>query len=177
MGIANTVVRQDGGFTFRDITPGKYTPTIVGAPQTFYLKSAQLGGNNLLESGLDLSGPPAAPLELVVSPKGGSVEGVVLTDDQKPVPGAVVVLVPDAARRQLWPLYKTVTADTSGRFVIGGLAPGEYKLFAWLDVESNAPMDPEFLRPYEERGVIVRVEEGGRYSHELKLLPSDTRLP
>jgi hypothetical protein len=177
MGVSNTAVRADGGFTIRDIPPAKYRPSVAGAPESYFLKSAQLGGRNILESGLDLSGSPGAPLELILSPNGARVEGVVVADGEQVVSGAVVVLVPDAARRQQWTLYRTVSADTSGRFSIAGIPPGEYKLFAWPELEPGAHMDPEFLRPYEDKGVVVRLEESGRYSQELKLLPQDTRLP
>ena len=178
IGVTNTSVRADGVFSFRDLTPGVYMPMLSGAPEAYYVKSAQLGGRNALEIGVDLTGgAPGSPLEIILSPNGARIEGVVVSDDQQAVPGAIVVLVPDPARRKQWPLYRLVTADTSGRFSIPGLAPGEYKLFAWIDVEPGAHMDPEFLRPYEAKGVVVRVEESGRYSQELKLLPMDTRLP
>jgi hypothetical protein len=42
------------------------------------------------------------------------------------------------------------------------VAPGDYGVFAWADVESGAWQDPEFMRLYEGRGVSIRMGEGGR---------------
>jgi hypothetical protein len=74
-----------------------------------------------------------------------------------PAAGATVVLVPATARRNAT-LYDSTISDASGRFRLQGIVPGDYLLFAWEDVEPGAWRDPDFLRPFESLGRLVRVQ-------------------
>jgi len=47
-----------------------------------------------------------------------------------------------------------------GVFEFIGLAPGEYKLFAWRQIEPGAHRDPEFIRKFEPFGFSVTVRKG-----------------
>jgi hypothetical protein len=67
-------------------------------------------------------------------------------------------------------LFKTTTADTMGHFSITGIAPGEYKLFAWEQIEESAYQDPEFLKPYESQGQAITIREGSRENAQLKVI-------
>jgi hypothetical protein len=55
---------------------------------------------------------------------------------------------------------------------MSGVAPGEYKVFAFERVEVGAWQDPDFIRLHEERGKAVRVEESGRVTTEIELIPA-----
>ena len=67
--------------------------------------------------------------------------------------------------------YKTVTTDQRGRFTI--IDPGEYKVFAWEDVEPGAYMDPEFVHPVESQGEPVTIRESSHENLQLKLIASE----
>ena len=141
------------------------------------MKAARLGGDDVLDAGLTLSqGRPAGPLEIAVSAAGGHIDGVVQRD-QKPFPGATVVLAPDANRRGQTRLYSAAVSDQQGRFALGSIPPGDYELFAWERVEEGAYVDPDFLRRYEGRGKTVRVDEGGKLKVDLELIPAEEKRP
>ena len=40
-----------------------------------------------------------------------------------------------------------------------GLAPGEYKLFAWEGIEHNAWEDEAFLKAFEDKGTKIEVRD------------------
>ncbi len=161
----------DGKFVIPSVSEGTFSVDVIGAPEGFFLESAQLGTENTLDSGLTIArGKLPATLELVLSPAGGRVEGLVLSDDKQPVSGAQVVLVPNPDRRWRNELYKITTTGQFGRFTLTGVAPGEYKLFAWEEIEPGAYQDPEFLRPYERRGESLHIGEAGHASVQLKLI-------
>ncbi len=50
------------------------------------------------------------------------------------------------------------------------LWPGEYKLFAWDDVEQYDWFDPEFLKDFEARGESITVAAGGHSTTQLHTL-------
>lgn len=171
VGSATAVVRSDGTFSLQNVAADAYTLSIAGLAEDCYVKSAQLGGVDALERGLDISrGDPPGPLEVTLSAGGGHIEGVVLKENQQPAAGATVALAPDAAGRSQSRLFRSAAADEYGRYVLRGIPPGEYRLFAWEDVEPGAWLDPDFLSEYEKRGETVSVSERGRYTVQLKAI-------
>jgi hypothetical protein len=163
-------VNDDGTFVIQNLSADHYWVNVYGLQPKFYLKSVRMGDADSLESGLDTSQGAAGTLEITISGSGGQIEGSAADSKQKPAFGAVVVLVPDAPRRERLMLFKTTTADTMGHFSITGIAPGEYKLFAWEQIEESAYQDPEFLKPYESQGQAITIREGSRENAQLKVI-------
>lgn len=174
----DAIVKANGSFLLPNVPEGEYRINLWRMPEDCYLKSARLGSEDALESGLKIgAGQAGGALELVVSSAAGRIEGSVVNENQQAVPGARVVLVPEAARRSQTRLYEETTTDQYGQFILRGITPGEYKLFAWEEMESGVYQDPEFLKPYEERGEAVHVGEGGRQTIQLKLIPAGSGKP
>jgi hypothetical protein len=69
--------------------------------------------------------------------------------------------------------YKNATTDQYGRFTLKNLDPGEYKIFAWEDVEYGAYMDQEFVKPIESNGEQVSIRERSQEAVQLKLIPAE----
>lgn len=177
-GGASASVKSDGTFVVQNVAEETHGVTLGGMPEDFYLAAVRMGTDNVLEAGLTVSrGRPPGSLELVLSPAGGRIDGVLLDKRDQPFGGALVVLVPEPRRRGQAHFYKSTTTDQYGRFILRGIPPGEYKLFAWEDIEPGAYQDPEFMRPYEQRGESLRIGEGSRHNIELKLIPADASAP
>jgi uncharacterized surface anchored protein len=131
-----------------------------------------LGDTDVTETDLDFTqGVPAAQFVILLSAAGGQVEGVVQDDNQKPVVGAEVVLVPEPSKRSVFRLFRTSTSDENGHYSINGIAPGEYKLFAWADIEDGAYQDPDVLKLHESRGEAVTVKENSSETEALIVIP------
>ena len=170
-------VDADGSFQLDGVVEDTYSISVGRAPEDFYLKSVRQGTEEVLERGLTLTaGKGLAKVELTLSARGARIEGLVLDGAGLPVTGTVV-LVPPPARRNLPQLYKSVRTDPLGRFVLRGIAPGDFKLFAFEEVEEGAYQDPEFLRPLEDRGLAVRASEGSAQTLELKVIPAKPASP
>lgn len=159
----NGSVKQDGSITIAGISPGKYSLTAIAMPQDSYIKSVKVGGHESVDGTVDLSSGSAASLEVVVSLKPAQLSGTVQGSDGA-VSGATVVLVPEGAKGALTENVRTATTDQNGSFTLRGLAPGEYKLFAWEDVEPGSYFDPEFRKPYEGNAVTVKLDQGAAVS-------------
>jgi hypothetical protein len=86
--------------------------------------------------------------------------------------GMTMVLIPDAVRERV-DLYRTATADQAGRFTVRSIAPGDYKLFAWQDLEPNGYFDADLLRPSEMSGKPVHVDESSKLSINAQVVPTN----
>ena len=171
-------VKADGRFTLKNVPDGDYRIHVFEAPEGCYVKSARLGGDDVLREGLTVAGGKVAgALEIVMSCAGGTLEGVVLNDQQQPVTEARIVLIPEGERRSQEHLFAITRPDQYGHFIMKGIAPGDYKVFAWANVEYDAYRDPEFLRIYEDAGKPLTVGEGSRLSVQLQLIPADKTQP
>jgi hypothetical protein len=120
----------------------------------YYVKSITLEGVDVLNRGLQAMNSVEGPMEIVVDSHLGEVQG------SAAAPNVTVVLVPDAARRNQRPLYKSTKAS-NGVFHFKQVPPGDYKLFAWSEdtIDNGGPwLDPEYLRKYEDRATPVRIQ-------------------
>ena len=170
-GSPNAKVAADGSFTLAGVNPDSYSLSLSGMPDGCYIKSVRMGNQEVPAADVDVARAAGGALEIVLSPNAGLVTGVVQNDQQQPAAGASVVLVPqEPERREQMQYYKVVTADEAGRFTVKNLDPGQYRVYAWPEVEAGAYMDPDFLRPVENRGESVTVKESGSETVQVKLI-------
>ncbi|HET9943948.1 MAG TPA: carboxypeptidase-like regulatory domain-containing protein, partial [Terriglobia bacterium] len=159
----------DGSFNIPGVLPGDYR--IVPNPsQDFYVKELRYNRLDALANPVSVCcNSDSATLEVVISRNVGQIDGVIVDARMQPVPGVQAVLIPDA--RQRTDLYKTATTDQTGHFVMRGLAPGDYKLFAWEALENYGYFDPDVMRRAEALGKPVHVGESSKLVVEGKIIP------
>jgi protocatechuate 3,4-dioxygenase beta subunit len=167
-GGASAKVTPDGTFSLTNVSEGDYRLATYGESQDCFLKAVRHGSSNALEEGFKAQRGSDASLEVTMSSRGARVKGSVVDADGLPAAGVWVVLVPDEAHRnQGRRLFKQNTTDQYGHFELRGIAPGDYKLFSWNEVEQGAWADPDFLKPFEDKGEKVSLQEGDAKSVEL----------
>jgi hypothetical protein len=162
---------EDGSFTLTGVSAGNYRLSVAALPRNTYVKTALLAGVDVLNGGMRVDGEPQGVLDIVLGNTPGSVEASVVDGRKMPVPAVTVVLVPEMAKRKRYDLYRQATSDANGRIHLDNIVPGDYKLFAWEVVESNAWTDPDFLRNFENNGVAIHVGENGRATGEVTVTP------
>jgi len=154
-------VTDDGVETIQGLLPDHYDVGSFGRmPPGFYVKSIRSGDTDVLANGITVAASETIPLEIVLASDGSAVQGVVLDKDQQPFAGATIVLVP--AQRSRADLFKSATSDQNGRYEFASVTPGDYKVFAWDDVEPDAWNDPDFLKDYEKQGEKTVLEPKAR---------------
>jgi len=116
------------------------------------------------------SGTVSGPLDVIVSANGGQIEGTVVNDKQKPMPSIQVVLIPGRQLSRI-DLYKTAATDENGHFMIRGIAPGDYKIYAWEALEQFAYFDSDLLRQFDQKGKFMQMTEGAKEVVEVKMIP------
>jgi hypothetical protein len=179
---AGSKIKPDGTLAFENVPEGNYEFEMYGRPPgfspDFYMKDALVNGESVLDKGLAVpAGDGQRTVEVVISSSGTRVDGTVTDENDLPAAGAIVALVPEEGRRKLFRLYKDSTTDQYGKFVLRGIAPGKYKLFAWKDVENDSWQDPDFLKPFEDQGKEITAEEKGRITIQLKLATTNKSQP
>ena len=160
----------DGTFSLTKITPGNYRLVVNGLDPTMYIKDAHIDRTDVLQ-GIAIGNRVDGALEIVLSTNAGQVDGTIVDAAGKPVSGVQAVLIPDRLRNRS-DLFKTATSGANGRFTMRGITPGDYKLFAWEDIEPFSYFDSDVLRPFEALGKTVRIQENSRETAEVKIIPA-----
>jgi len=167
----NGSIRDDGTFLLKNIGPLRYRINVWPMPTNAYVKRVQLGDQEIKGGAIDFrSGVTARDLTITVSMNGAQIEGVVREDDQPSV-NATVVLVPgDPTLRNY---YADATSDQNGHYILRGVAPGKYKLYAFDEIERGAYQDPDFMQPYENHSESIEIAESAHATRDLKLILND----
>src|SRR5579864_7848496 len=97
--------------------------------KTWYMHSATLNGEDVLQHGTAINGVGSQKLELHISPTAASLEGSVSMED-KPAVGASIRLVPVQENPNRGDLLKGTTTDQNGHFILSSIVPGDYKITA-----------------------------------------------
>jgi hypothetical protein len=155
----------------KQVPPGKYRVTFnsdTPAARAYYVKSVSLGGQDVTASGFSVSGGTWS-LDVVLSSAGATLEGAVVDSKDQPVSDAVVIALPSLENRASRDLFKKVSADQHGHFVLRGIRPGEYTVLA-LDELDEDYRDTDVLKPFEDRGQTIRLEKDQHAAVALKLI-------
>lgn len=150
-------IDRDGSFTWNDLTDGAMRLQFGGLNNNGYVKAADYGGVDVLDQGFTPRAGSNATLEITLSAQGAQIEGTATDESGLPAVGVWVVLVPDAKHRDRHDLYRTERTDQHGVFKIKQVAPGDYTLYSWDEVEDGAWEDPDFIKPFEEKKQGERV--------------------
>ena len=87
------------------------------------------------------------------------------------MPGSDVIVAPDPARPDQAHLYRVATSDDKGEFNVSGIAPGNYRVYAWENLDTRAGMqfDEELTRLHESESVKVALDK--KEVQQVKLRP------
>jgi hypothetical protein len=92
--------------------------------------------------------------DIVLSDDGGVIDAPVTGGDDQPVAAAAVILLQDGLRPRI------AMTGPDGHVKLAGLAPGDYRIYAWDDVQQVEYADSEWMKRYGGSGVSVTVQAG-----------------
>jgi hypothetical protein len=170
-----TVVPVPGNaFSVNGIIPGSYVVEVSNLPQDLYLKAARFGDDDVLEKTLTLGKRQVqTPLQILLGSDGGRMQVAAYNAKGELQSGAHFVLVPDAARRYRRELFRIATSGEDGQAILRGIAPGNYKLFAWEDLQPYAYLNSMFMEQYESSGVPVKIVPGDNPPTSTRMIPKE----
>jgi hypothetical protein len=176
-------VDADGAFRFQNPPADTYRVILPLAGSSF-IRSISQGGRDVMRDGIAVGfGEPVAPIEIVVSPFGATIEGELKPPaSEKPGPvivalfrqaedkmvlekqaySAIVDLASSAAKPALIQFSGGPPLYSPGRFVMEGVGPGDYILYAWRREAEIEYADSDYMRQFISYGQPVTVMEGGK---------------
>lgn len=154
-------VHSGDSFALNGLFPGRYRIRIEMMPESGYIKSATFGSQDVRTHLLEIpQHQPAGTLELVVSWDAVQIQGTVLGPDGQPAPFACVVLAPAPGLRRDARLFRSVPTYSGGHFLLQGVPPGNYTLFALDKIAYRAFLQTGFLDGAAGYGVPITVAAG-----------------
>ena len=172
-----THVKTDGSFVIPGVVPGIWDIGVQPIPEGGYVKSMRLGEQDVLTEDMVIRSDTTEPLHIVVSTRGGILEGDVKADSGKEAGPANVLAAPDGKYSLVLSFYVVGNADEKGHFKLKGLTPGRYKLYAFETLEYCAWCDPDFLKPHASQGEPVQVIEDVNPPKEVRLIRNVRKQP
>ncbi len=172
-GGSSAQVQEDGTFRFSGVGLSKYALNLLSLPQGMYLKSARFGGQDVTNALIDTTSGTGGTLELVLSSKGAEVTGSVQNEKGQASAGVLVTLWPKVPDPGPLGGIQPALTDQNGGFRLRGIAPGDYYLTAWEDLDAGLALSPDFLNRFTAEASAITLAEGGHESRDLKLIPGD----
>jgi protocatechuate 3,4-dioxygenase beta subunit len=162
-------VGADGTFNLRGLIPDQWQIEMPNIPRTVYVRSIRFGDQDCPDGHIDLSHGTAA-LAITLGTDPGEVDGTVQDANGNPAARVPVTLAPqDGARPDL---FKMSITDEQGHVQFQGVAPGQYNVFAWQELDYELYRAPEFLKLFDGKGAAVSVDASGKQSVQVNLISS-----
>jgi hypothetical protein len=189
------VVGSDGRFAIEGAIPGDYRvfiapfisapavpgnrpsspspPRLPAALQNAYVKAIRSDNTDLTNGMLRVEGNgPAPAIEVVLGLNAGVVTGRVVNARQEPVSQATVVLLPPGQPPFRSDRYRTFTTGADGLFQFSGVPPGNYRVFAWEDIDPGGWFNRSYLADVESYASILEIAEGQKKDLEVRVIPA-----
>ena len=150
-----------------DIEPGKYHVEVRPNPSNgaWYVKSIFYGSTDLLREDLTVTPGQSSNIEVVLRDDSAMLQGSVRSGDG--AARAAVLVVPDSA-----PLDAKMTlVDGDGTFRIAGLAPGEYKVFAFDRLDGLDSADGSTLERFASKAATVSLHANDNVTVNVDVIP------
>jgi hypothetical protein len=175
LGAMNAAVLANGDFLFSNVAVSSYIVTVKFPPAMpdAYVQSIKYQDEDVLNNKLILDGTPPVPLNIVINPAGGSIDGRVVNARGEVIPNATVLMIPDQAPPIRPNLYRTTFTNESGQFQFHALPPGDYFVYAWMDIEKNSWFSPTFLRNFESFRQSINISSGQKQQLDVTAAPTN----
>ncbi len=159
------VVEPSGSFSTKEnaLIGGRYSIDLANG-SGFYLKSIAVKGAKFSGGELDIPDGASVQLSLVAAKGLTHVNGIALKDE-KPVPGAMLLLIPQDLNRA--DLIRRDQSDSDGTFTFNDVAPGRYTAIGIDGGHNLEYAEPSVIKPYLKLGQAVNIS--GQNDSTLKL--------
>ena len=133
---------------------------LAGLPEGYAVAQVLFPGSSPFHSTMNLSAP-GTPLTFVLTSRPGAVATVVRDEDQAPVRGAFVALLPDPLPDKVGPsVIRTGESGNDGACVFRDVAPGKYRVVVLPGSDTAYGSDVGYLREQAAKADAFEVRAG-----------------
>jgi hypothetical protein len=165
-------VNPDGSFQISEPLPPYHYQLLTPSNSNWYVQAASQAGTDVMRA-IVTTGPGAPFVDITVSPKGASIAATVQWPDSGPrSPARVTVLQPNGSDMLIvaeTTVNPPVAPATDRPALIGGLAPGDYIIYAWAEPVTIEYGRADALGSYSALGQTVTIEEGAQGHASVKV--------
>jgi len=171
LGTWATSAEESGRFTVPGVVPGRYRVSASGAPG-WQVTSVLVNGRDVLDFPFVIDPAEAVPsVTIQFGDRATDLRGTLTDATGTATADYSVVIFPDDQR--YWIPHarrmRSVRPNTAGAFVVAGLPPGDYRLAAVTDLDTNDWLDPDFLRQLVPASIGVRLLEGQPVTQDIRV--------
>ena len=150
-------VQRDGTFAIDGVPPGRLQVGLRGLPPMMSLDAVSEGGIPCPHSVLRVDEEQTdVEIHISLRPVSGRISGFIRDKGGKPLQAATVLLQP-VSETSPEP-FRVVHTDGAGAYLINGIGPGDYLLYAWATVARDYLESAEFLASQVSSAAKVRVD-------------------
>lgn len=165
-------IRDPANFVLNDVFPLSYQLQQMQLPFGWYLKMIQYGDRDISDGHLTVTSSDA-PLTLVAASDSALVAVNVEMPDGVPPAGAMAVLAPAGRYAQRQDLIRYSYSGAGAVVMIGGVAPGEYKLYVFPERDQGIGQSLELLQLLDAYAVAVTIQPKDNQTVQARLIPAD----
>ncbi len=174
LGQTNNQSKDDGSFVMKNVQPDRYRVSAGGLPEGCYAKQIRFGGQDITRAVLDLTSGAGGQIDILVSPKAAQVAGVVRNAKGEPAKDTALTLWQSAdSQTGAQEFVRNFRTDENGSFKFTSLAPGEYRIAAWEQIDTGVLSNPDFRAAFESSAITLKLQENARENVEVKVIPFD----
>jgi hypothetical protein len=161
-------VNRNGSFVFPSVMDGEYQFSVTGLEGAF-VQSMSISGRDVPNRRIVIGGGQnVGTLEFELGTTSAMVSGEVDVDHVIAGKTGVVVQPMDGGTVALaW-------VDDQRRFTIRSLSPGDYRLFAWANLDDVEYRNPQYLKIFLEKSTSITVKDNSQITDvDLTAIASD----
>jgi Carboxypeptidase regulatory-like domain len=141
-------VTAPGSFAIRGGMPGAHYIAVEGLRQPWAVIAVHLRGRNVIDQPTELiEGETLRDVRIVVSASTGEVSGSVRDKSGQPAEDALVMTLPPSTHLSspASPRFRTTRTDKDGKYRVGGLPAGDYRVAAVSGIDELVAQRREWL--------------------------------
>ncbi len=166
LGVSTSLRSDDSGvLVIPSVSEGDYRVDVVGIPAGMVWKSFHdQEGREVDSDKLSVRAGETLVFTIVLDSASERMDGIVRDSHGNPVPGAVIVMLPQ--NESVCKTVVPVSSDADGRFRLSG-PPGAYTVYAWRELDGAAYKNSAFMGQYVGQGRTLSLDSNEKQPIDL----------